>query len=1375
MKTINSVLHQDFELAASRYPDRVAVTDHHYSLTYKELDLWSNALAHQLRSQGVQVGSAVAVSADRSVGFTAAILAVLKAGAAYVPLDPAYPVDRLMYCMAQSKSEILITDGSVPELEKDIQVLNISQFYEIRAVEPPEVHINEASPAYIIFTSGSTGRPKGVVVPHRAIANHMRWMQNEFNWGAEDIFLQKTAAGFDASVWEFHAPLSCGAQMVIGTSNPFEMATAIEKHGVTIVQFVPTVLKLLKEQQLLSRCKSLRLLFCGGEALYTSLVQEVQNEIDIPIVNLYGPTEAAIDTTFRICMPGELHTHREIDLGKVLPNVNVYVVDELLNPVGPGHEGELVIGGIGLADGYCGLSEVTAERFVTLPANGERIYRTGDQVRLRESGEVVFVGRQDFQLKLRGQRMEAGEIESALCECIGVQDALVLVKEEAGEQWLVAYVRTSLEECLEQQIREELTQRLPSHMVPSFYVPLVEFPHLENGKLDRNSLAALPFRRSKEASKVLKGVWEERVAYVWSDLLGQHIEDAELSFIAAGGHSLLAIRLAGRLRELAGIMLEHGFVMQYSTIREQARYFEERNVLLEPSSSIHEVAASSREDRDIIPLSYGQEGILFFEDSSNASAYHIAYALTIKAGIQEECIIRAIYSLTERHPMLIATIRVGESGNYVQQLRPLSSRLEVPVIRVREEELNDALKVKSEENFDLHNEGGFRAVLYQTADSYTLLLNFHHIFADGWSVQMLLDELHEELNVQDRDAKDVKRFTDPTAFFRFAEEQNSKDYQCSLEYWKNALQDVPETSRFPVEMRSGRVQSSKGARLHFMLPQELEQKIYAYGRKVSLSEFSLQLAAVSSVLAGCSGQRDLCIGVPTANRRNEVEFHSVGNYVNVIPFRVQYPEGVTLREVAGHIANRYLDLMPYEDTPIELIIPALKHRRTDEYRPLFQVMFTYNNFLKKQPHTSFQTHAVLSDTAKCDLSFIIERNGDQATYVLEYCSDIFKMETIESIRDEWIAAMEDIIAADHEVVIHERSLNTLDASHTYIAEQPADPVLLQQIQALWSTLFKGEKVDGQSNFFSLGGHSLLAMKMMAALNQMFNTDLPVSTLFKYPTVQGLAHVFTYKVKPTGVVPLASEPGKPKLWFIHPAGGALWCYRDMADVLSEQFDVWGIESEAIPESGKFEDDLVSMAQRYSNYIKSVQAEGPYYVCGYSFGGNVAFEIMRTFYENGITDGMLTLIDCNLTQPKSFEETEFVISYAAKFVEGDTTRIKFDELLNTDSLERYEYLLNLGKDGGHLHADATLDDVKKGLQIWLANNMAVHRYEIAAPYYGESLFIRASQNENDTTTGWDSYLLGEWHKESVPAHHFTIYKSPYAEKCGRKIIQVINRNE
>lgn len=288
----NRFLQNAFELMVTIYPNNIAIKDIDMVITYKELDSWANALAHLLVKKGINEGDRVAIAAERSISLIAAMLATLKAGAAYVPLDPSYPLDRLRYCIEKAEVNVLMTDGSVPDLAFNRNSIDLREHSKIRAEDPPMVLINNETPAYIIFTSGSTGRPKGVVIPHRAIVNHMQWMQKEFSWTEDDVFLQKTASGFDASVWEIFAPLSSGGTMVIGSSNPFDIATDIKRHKVTVVQFVPTVLKLLSEQEQLSNFTSLRLLFCGGESLQTSLVNKIQKNLPIPIINLYGPTEA---------------------------------------------------------------------------------------------------------------------------------------------------------------------------------------------------------------------------------------------------------------------------------------------------------------------------------------------------------------------------------------------------------------------------------------------------------------------------------------------------------------------------------------------------------------------------------------------------------------------------------------------------------------------------------------------------------------------------------------------------------------------------------------------------------------------------------------------------------------------------------------------------------------------------------------------------------------------------------------------------------------------------------------------------------------------------------------------------------------------------
>ncbi|MEI2468229.1 amino acid adenylation domain-containing protein [Peribacillus frigoritolerans] len=1359
----NRFLQNAFELMVTIYPNNIAIEDKDMIITYKELDTWANALAQLLAKKGINEGDRVAIAAERSISLIAAMLATLKAGAAYVPLDPSYPLDRLRYCIEKAEVNVLMTDGSVKDLAFNRNSIDLREHSKIRAEDPPMVLINNETPAYIIFTSGSTGRPKGVVIPHRAIVNHMQWMQKEFSWTEDDIFLQKTASGFDASVWEIFAPLSSGGTMVIGSSNPFDIATDIKRHKVTVVQFVPTVLKLLSEQESLSNFTSLRLLFCGGESLQTSLVNKIQTNLPIPIINLYGPTEAAIDTTYRVCLPGENHLFREIDLGQPIDNASVHVVDEELNLLGTGCEGELLISGEGLALGYFGLPDATKEKFVICPSTGQLSYLSGDLVYIREDGHYEFRGRKDLQIKLRGLRIELGEIEETIREVSFVKDIVVEVREEVEEQWLVAYIRCDTESWDEIGLRSYIEKRLPSYMIPNFFVQMDRFPYLENGKMNRRQLSLVPFRSNNDFGGI-HDKWEQVIANIWEDVLGEKVHSATTAFASAGGHSLLAIRLANLLSAEFQLSLTHGFVFLYPTIRKQADYLK-KNISKNGKNTVEpkklEMINQKFDANLEAPLSLGQQGILFFEQEKGASQYHIAFLLNFEKGKTTK-IKKAISYLRRRHPILSSRIILTNNGEYIQKYDSTLNS-EISERSVEETGLREEIQTEAERKYEL-NKGGFRASLFSTDKAEYLLLTFHHLIVDGWSSQLFVDELHELIGTDLVESTEMN-----AAFFQFAHHQNSMDFSEGLKFWKEYLEQIPNQSRFSTSMMKGSTQTINGNHIKFSLPKELEQKILSFCQNTSITEFSIHLAMAAYVLARMSGHRDICMGVPVANRTYEQDFEAIGNYVNVVPFRINFTEDATLKSISEKIAQDYAEIIKYEHIPIEKIIPAVLKSRSSDYRPLFQVMFVYNRFLKKQPYTQFKIESVLSDTSKCDLSFIIEHDGENSTFTIEYCNDLFTDHVISEVKQEWISQMQRIADETTKFEIQENSIEatTLKNDKNY----HADKETLMKVQNIWKDIFRNSDDNINSNFFEIGGHSLLAMKFIALLNKQFELTLPVSIVFDYPTIQGIAHVITNSIKPNGVVHVSPAENRQKIWFIHPAGGALWCYKEMAAELNEMFDVWGIESAEIPESDKYEDDLLNMAKRYASYILSVQHEGPYYITGYSFGGNVAYEIARSFEAEGRDVGLLTLLDCHFSKARDFDKMEFVKSYALKFTNGANDKFNPDELTHMDKGELLEFLLNLGKDGGHLHMDAEVEDVKSGLGIWEANNVAIHRYNISGAFYGKVLFIRAEENEQDTTVGWENYLAGELTVRSVPAQHFTIYKSPNAENVAKIIMEQV----
>ncbi|HST60657.1 MAG TPA: amino acid adenylation domain-containing protein, partial [Longimicrobium sp.] len=551
-------VHELFEAQVERTPEAEAVSFEGERLTYTELNARANRLAHHLRALGVGPDARVGICLERGPEMVAGLLAILKAGGAYVPLDPAYPADRLHYMLEDSAPAALVTQSSLAAmfagLDVPTVVLDAPAAAWARGPEtnPARAGLTPGHLAYIIYTSGSTGRPKGVMVEHRSLVNHTAWQAAAFGIGAGDTVLQRTSISFDASVWELWTPLATGARMLLLSSaaarDAGAIGRAVQEGGVTIAQFVPTVLQAVLGALPADGSLPCRTLFCGGEPLSSALVGEARAAGVGEVVNLYGPTEATIDSTWHPCPAGDV---RAPAIGRPVANARMYVLDPRGAPAPVGVAGELYVGGAGVARGYRGRTGLTADRFVPDPFStegGARMYRTGDRGRWRADGTLEFLGRADFQVKIRGFRIEPGEVEARLREHPAVRQAVVLAREDApGVKRLVAYV---VGEAAADALRAHLDACLPAYMVPAAYVRLEALPRTSNGKLDRAALpapdGAAYARRGPEAPRTLT---EQVLAEIWEHLLGVEQVSRRDHFFDLGGHSLLAVRLVNRVRE----------------------------------------------------------------------------------------------------------------------------------------------------------------------------------------------------------------------------------------------------------------------------------------------------------------------------------------------------------------------------------------------------------------------------------------------------------------------------------------------------------------------------------------------------------------------------------------------------------------------------------------------------------------------------------------------------------------------------------------------------------------------------------------------------------------------------------------------------------
>jgi amino acid adenylation domain-containing protein len=586
----NLGLHELVEAQVERTPDAEAVRFRNQSLTYRELNARANQLANSLRKRGVGRDVLVAVCAERSIEMVVALLASLKAGGAYLPLDPEFPTERLRAILEDANPPVVLTQSHlldhVPTTKAHCLCLD-SNWEEVAGESASNlgVEVGGKDLAYAIYTSGSTGKPKGVLNVHQGIINQLLWMQDEFPLEPSDRILQKSPFSFDISVWEFFWPLLNGALLVIsdpgGHRDPDYLARLIREEQISIAHFVPSMLQLFLEAPGVEHCVSLRKVFTGGEALTYDIQQRFFERLQIPLINLYGPTEAAVDVTFFSCQRNS--TDKTVPIGRPIANTYIVILDVNRQPVSIGVAGELNIGGVSLARGYLNQPELTAEKFLpnSIPELGtDRLYRTGDLARFMPDGNVEFLGRVDHQVKIRGNRIELGEIEAALKDQPEIAQAVVVVREDRpGDRRLAAYLLATDGAALESaELRRRLKMRLPDYMLPSSYTYLEEIPLTSNGKFDRNALPA-PTEASADQTENFdpaRNPVEEMLASIWAEVLGLPRVGIHDNFFDLGGHSITAVRFFAKLlSQVSDFQPSLALLLKAPTVEQFARAIQE--------------------------------------------------------------------------------------------------------------------------------------------------------------------------------------------------------------------------------------------------------------------------------------------------------------------------------------------------------------------------------------------------------------------------------------------------------------------------------------------------------------------------------------------------------------------------------------------------------------------------------------------------------------------------------------------------------------------------------------------------------------------------------------------------------------------------------
>jgi len=1037
---------------AARTPGQVAVACEAATLTFAELDARANQLAHRLGALGVREHDLVGVCLPRSERLLVALLGTMKAGAAYVPIDPTYPPERQRFMLEDAQVRVLITEADVlpgpgadgaggaggPEvlfLDRDRDQL------DAEPVDPPEPRGDPDGLAYVIYTSGSTGRPKGVEIQHRALVNFLTTMRERPGIEPDDVLVAVTTLSFDIAGLELYLPLIAGARVVIApaqtTSDPRALAQLLQRSGATVMQATPTTWRMLLDGGWTGR-PGLRAL-CGGEALAPGLADQLV-ACGVELWNMYGPTETTIWSTVQL-----IRTEGEPpSIGRPIANTSLFILDGCGEPAPIGVPGELHIGGAGLARGYRNRPELTAERFVADPfaaRSGARLYKTGDLARYRSDGTVEFLGRLDQQVKLRGYRIELGEIEARLAEHPRVAAAAAAVHlGSAGEPELVAYVVPSAEPVDAEELWQRLGQSLPAYMVPSSLVTLPALPLTPNGKLDRNALPAPEAGGAGPRSAYVapRTDPERAIAELWSEVLGVERIGVHDDFFELGGQSLLAARLMGRLDSRLGVELPLRALFESPTVAGLAARVPALPAAVDPglSAAVDTVTATT-ESPPLVPMarvrraSFAQERFWFIDQVAGSSgAYNISWPVRLRGGLDVASLQRALSEIVRRHEVL-RTRFAAEEGRPMQVIdAPGAVTLELIDLSRQADPEDRARRVVDQQTqapFDVAQGSPLRALLIRLgSEDHILQIVIHHIAADGWSKAVLFGELGA-LYPAFADDRPSPLPELPVQYGDFAEWQRSwlqgERLERELAYWTAQLRGAPTVLELPSDRPRPAVASLRGAWLRTAVPGALIERLGALGRDGGATLFMVMLAGFEVLLYRYTGQTDVVIGAPVDTRsRAELE-QLIGPFVNTIVLRNDLSGSPSFRELLGSVRGRTLDAIEHQELPFERLVEALAPERDLTRHPIIQALLALNPPDPKIALAALEAEEL--ETAKAasrvDLTLLLQQQQDGFDAVFEYSTDLFDAETIEEMAHHFLRLLEAIVA-DPDRPIDELSL-----------------------------------------------------------------------------------------------------------------------------------------------------------------------------------------------------------------------------------------------------------------------------------------------------------------------------------------------------------------
>jgi|GEM_PF-1028281 len=1019
-QTITSLL----QSATALYPDDVAVKGTGFSYTYQQFYAAVIRFSVQLEQAGVKRGEPVGICLDRSAEMVVGIFGILQQGAVYVPADPSHPIERVRSVFQDASVRFVVTTNEYAGFVKELGFVPlIPDIDTVSPVESAGLRVEPEDNAYILFTSGSTGKPKGVMIAHHSVVNLVTYIQNRYPLAKGDVVLLKSPYTFDGSIWELFGWLLMGGTLCVANpgdeKDPAALVRLIEKEAVSFLFFVPSMLSSFLDyyetvayrQQL----PSLRWVSVGGEVLPVALVERFYSLFDgdrVKLINVYGPTETTVYATTYLCDPHRQYT--KIPIGEAVDNDFVYILNENLQPVAPGEEGEICIGGAGVGTGYLNRPELTAEKFVPDTVSGRgMMYRTGDIGREPEKGLFDFIGRRDFQVKLRGLRIEIGEIEYALLQNTSVKECTVLFsKDRHGDDCLVAYLVpykfpdvTSPDlfvlpdEAFISEISSGLSRYLPAYMIPAEWVLCRIFPLTDNGKVDRKALPNMVDLAQDQVDKQFSPQTdaEEKIYEIWKSVLGRNAIRDDEDFFAAGGHSLKAVQVITAVIRQLGCEIPLKEFYGGVTLPAMCRWVEEALPHALPVAGISILTDDERREYPVTPAQ-NELWVLHSMDSTGL-AHNIQIEFAIKGDIDLDKWLNALRQTIAHEEVFRSTFPVGESGPV--QLIHDECVYDVPFtdlsdcdLSQKEPEYKKLCKENGNKRFypDMLPLFSFRLIRY-SSDEYRLLMAIHHLIFDGWSLQLFM----AEWRLHYLTGKGTKSLYRPGDYALWLRENLSVELQNrELDYWQNVLKGITPRLNLPHKPTANKAEAGKiGARFWWTIPARPAEQLDALALSAGVTPFVVFLTAYQLVLAEISGQRDIVVGTPFANRKHPMLERIIGYYTNMVSLRTKFSANDTVDSLLAQCNETAIQAFSHAATPFGEVAKSLRLKPLKGVHPVFQSIFVMQNW----PHNDndfgnavMTQREIGNDSCKTDLMLNAEKRGDIYELWLEYDCALFDEE-----------------------------------------------------------------------------------------------------------------------------------------------------------------------------------------------------------------------------------------------------------------------------------------------------------------------------------------------------------------------------------------------